>query len=93
MSTTQQPGKRAADEERDLIDLGGSRRKWLWPAVGAVVVLALALVLVLKFTGDDDKTVAGSHFGNDFQIAYQPAAPPRRRSSTTSTRRSRRTTA
>lgn len=74
MSTTQQPGKRAVDEEKDLIDLGGSGRKWLWPAVGAVVVLALALVLVLKFTGGEDEAVAGSHFGNDFQIAYQASS-------------------
>lgn len=78
MSTTQQPGKRAADrvdgEAKDLIDLGGSRRKWLWPAVGAVAVLALALVLVLKFTGDGDEPVAGSHFSDDFEIAYQASS-------------------
>lgn len=74
MSTTQQPGRKIIEEASDLIDLGGARRKWLWPAVGAVVVLALALFLVFKFTGDDEKTVAGSHFGNDFEIAYQASS-------------------
>ncbi|MFC7503420.1 MetQ/NlpA family ABC transporter substrate-binding protein [Nocardioides sp. GCM10030258] len=74
MSTTQQPGRKTIEEASDLIDLGGARRKWLWPAVGAVVVLALALFLVFKFTGDDEKTVAGSHFGNDFEIAYQASS-------------------
>jgi len=74
MSTTQQPGRKTIEEASDLIDLGGARRKWLWPAVGAVVVLALVLFLVFKFTGDDEKTVAGSHFGNDFEIAYQASS-------------------
>lgn len=74
MSTTQQPGRKTIEEASDLLDLGGARRKWLWPAVGAVVVLALALFLVFKFTGDDEKTVAGSHFGNDFEIAYQASS-------------------
>jgi D-methionine transport system substrate-binding protein len=74
MSTTQQPGKRAADEAKDRIDLGGGRRRWLWPVVGGVVVLALALALVLRFSGDDEKAVDGSHFGNDFKIAYQASS-------------------
>ncbi|WP_182377170.1 MetQ/NlpA family ABC transporter substrate-binding protein [Nocardioides sp. WS12] len=74
MSTTQQPGKKIAEEVGDLIDLGGARKKWLWPAVGAVVVLALALFLIFKVTGDDEKAVAGSHFGNDFEIAYQASS-------------------
>ncbi|KRC54870.1 MULTISPECIES: MetQ/NlpA family ABC transporter substrate-binding protein [unclassified Nocardioides] len=74
MSTTQQPGKREADAGRDAIDLGGSGRKWLWPVAAGVVVLALALFLVLKLTGSDEKAVEGSHFGNDFQIAYQASS-------------------
>ena len=74
MSTTQQPGKRAAEDANDAIDLGGGRRTWLWAAIAGVVVLALAVFLVLRFTGDDEKAVAGSHFGNDFKVAFQASS-------------------
>lgn len=74
MSTTQQPGQKRAEDSTDHIDLGGGARRWLWPVVGAVVVLALALFLVLKLTGDDKESVAGSHFSNDFKIAYQASS-------------------
>ncbi|GAA1522235.1 MetQ/NlpA family ABC transporter substrate-binding protein [Nocardioides humi] len=74
MSTTQQPGRRTADEGADAIDLGGARRRWLLPAIGGIVVLALVVLLVLKLSGGDEKTVAGSHFGDDFQIAYQASS-------------------
>ena len=74
MSTTQQPsGSRTQPDHSDL-DLGGGRRRWLVPAVIGVVVLAVALTLVLRFTGDDQKTVAGSHFSNDFTIAFQASS-------------------
>ncbi|WP_377321825.1 MetQ/NlpA family ABC transporter substrate-binding protein [Pimelobacter simplex] len=74
MSTTQQPGRRTSEPD-DAIDLGRSPRRWLLPGIGAVVVLALAVFLVVRLTGGgDDKTVAGSHFGSDFQIAYQASS-------------------
>lgn len=74
MSTTQQPGRRTT-EAADAIDLGRSPRRWLLAGLGAIVVLALAVVLVVRLTGGgDDKTVAGSHFGSDFQIAYQASS-------------------
>lgn len=73
MSTTQQPGRRVADQPDD-IDLGGGPKKWLLSLIGGVVVLALAVFLVLRFTGDKDEVVAGSHFSDDFQIAYQASS-------------------
>jgi D-methionine transport system substrate-binding protein len=75
MSTTQQPSSpgRTQPDHSDL-DLGGRRRRWLVPAVVGVVVLVVAVALVLRFTGDDQKTVAGSHFSNDFTVAFQASS-------------------
>ena len=72
MSTTQRPEGPPRDDTG--IDLGRTSRKWLWPALAAVVVIAVAVALVVKLTGDDESGVAGSHFGNDFQIAYQASS-------------------
>lgn len=72
MSTTQQ---RPAGDHRDTIDLGGSRRKWLWPAVGGFLVLAIIAAFIVKAVGgNDEKTVAGSHFTDTFEIAYQASS-------------------
>jgi D-methionine transport system substrate-binding protein len=77
MSTTQQPsstGSRPEEPGHADINLGGRRRTWLVPAVVAVVVLAVAVALLLRFIGDDQKTVAGSAFSNDFTIAFQASS-------------------
>ncbi|WP_408896186.1 MetQ/NlpA family ABC transporter substrate-binding protein [Nocardioides sp. R1-1] len=77
MSTTQQPRRRTPDpsDAADAIDLERSPRRWLLPGLALVVVLALAAFLVLRLTGgNDEKAVEGSHFGNDFQIAYQASS-------------------
>ena len=76
MSTTRQPSSSASRTRHDHsdLDLGGTRRRWLVPAVAGIVVLAVAIALVLRFTGDDQKTVAGSHFSNDFTIAFQASS-------------------
>lgn len=74
MSTTQQPGRRTSEAD-EVIDLGRSPRRLLLAGLGGLVVLALAVFLVVRLTGGgDDKTVAGSHFGTDFQIAYQASS-------------------
>ncbi|GAB3856029.1 hypothetical protein GCM10028801_12560 [Nocardioides maradonensis] len=73
MSSTQQ--KPHQDGDTQEIDLGGRGRKWLVPAVVGVIVLIVAGLLVAKLTGgSDSKTVAGSHFGTDFKIAYQASS-------------------
>lgn len=73
MSTTQQPSRPGTDDHD--IDLGGPRRRWLLPAIGGVVVLALVVALGLHLAGgDDQQTVDGSAFGTDFQIAYQASS-------------------
>jgi D-methionine transport system substrate-binding protein len=77
MSTTQQPSSTGSPPEEAVhagINLGGSRRPWLIPAAVAVVILAVAVALVLRFTGDDQKAVAGSAFSNDFTIAFQASS-------------------
>jgi ABC-type metal ion transport system substrate-binding protein len=76
MSTTQQPSgsQTRTEAEHDDIDLGGRRRRWLLPAIVGAVVLAVAVTLVLRFTGDDQKSVAGSQFSNDFTIAFQASS-------------------
>jgi ABC-type metal ion transport system substrate-binding protein len=53
------------------INLGRRRRRrWLLPTIVAVVVvIAAAVALVVK--GSSSKTVAGSHFGTDMQVAYE----------------------
>jgi ABC-type metal ion transport system substrate-binding protein len=72
MSTTQQ---RPAGDHRDTIDLGGGRRKWLWPVVGGVLVLAIVAAFIVKAVGgNDEKAIAGSHFSDNFQIAYQASS-------------------
>jgi D-methionine transport system substrate-binding protein len=76
MSTTQQPsstGSRPDDGHED-IKLGGGRRPWLVPALVGAVVLAVALALVLHFTGDDKESVDGSAFSNDFTVAFQASS-------------------
>jgi ABC-type metal ion transport system substrate-binding protein len=60
----------------DDIDLGSPRRKRLIGAIlAAVVVLAIAVAVIVKVTNHSDgKTVAGSHFGTTWQIAYQASS-------------------
>jgi D-methionine transport system substrate-binding protein len=71
MSTTYEP-RRADRPDPDDIKLGSSRRRWLIPAIGAVVVLAIVAAVLSKTTGGSDaKVVDGSAFGNDFTIAYE----------------------
>lgn len=56
------------------IRLGSTkRRNALYGLIAVIVVAAIALGIVLKVTGGNgnDDAVAGSHFGNDFQIAYE----------------------
>jgi ABC-type metal ion transport system substrate-binding protein len=75
MSSTQQSGRHTSDRDTQEIDLGGRGRRWLLPAVIGIVVIAVAAVLIAKFTGGSDaKSVAGSHFSNDFKIAYQASS-------------------
>jgi ABC-type metal ion transport system substrate-binding protein len=75
MSSTQQSGRHTSDRDTQEIDLGGGGRRWLLPAVIGIVVIAVAAVLIAKFTGGSDaKSVAGSHFSNDFKIAYQASS-------------------
>lgn len=76
MSTTRQhpsPGSQT-EADHDQLDLGGGPRKWLIPLAIGAVALAVALALVLRFTGDGAKAAAGSQFSNDFTIAYQASS-------------------
>jgi len=60
--------------ERPEIRLGSSTRRNLgYGAAGVIVVAAIVIGIVLKATGGNSAagTVAGSHFGNDLQIAYE----------------------
>ena len=80
MSTTHQPdqqtgGHRRAPDDRDAIDLGRGRRGWLLPLVIGLAVIAVAVGLFLKYGGgSDEKAVDGSHFSNNFVIAYQASS-------------------
>jgi len=74
MSTTQQPSGSHTQPDHTDLDLGGRRRPWLLPVVAGLVVLAVAVALVLRSTGGDEKTAAGSAFSNDFTIAYQASS-------------------
>lgn len=80
MSTTHQPDQQAgghhrAPDDRDAIDLGRGRRGWLVTLVIGLVVIAVAIGLFLKFGGGaDEKAVEGSHFSNNFEIAYQASS-------------------
>jgi D-methionine transport system substrate-binding protein len=80
MSTTQQPdqqtgGRRRAPDDRDSIDLGRGGRGWLVPLIVGLVLIAVVVGLFLKFGGGSDaKAVEGSHFSNNFQVAYQASS-------------------
>lgn len=76
MSTTQQPRGTDPDRpEHSDIRLGGGRPRWLVPAAVGAVILVVAAVLVVRLTGDNGgDTVDGSAFGNDFDIAYQASS-------------------
>lgn len=72
MSTTEK--SRAEGGHRD-IDLGGSGRKWLWPAIGGALVLAVIVAFIVKAAGSgEEDAVAGSAFSDNFQIAYQASS-------------------
>src|SRR5437868_11624279 len=71
MSTVQHPEKASENDAPVEIDLG-RRRRWLVPAIVAVVVLVAAVVTVaLVSNGSSRQAVEGSHFGNDLQVAYE----------------------
>ncbi|PWN01825.1 metal ABC transporter substrate-binding protein [Nocardioides silvaticus] len=77
MSTTHQPDQQTGgpNDARDTIVLGGGSRGWLIPLIVGAVVIAVAAGLFLKLGGgDDEKAVQGSHFSNNFQIAYQASS-------------------
>lgn len=69
MSATSQ---RPPHTEGDDIRLGSSRPKWLVPLVIAVVaVIAVAIGIKSFGGGSSEQAVSGSHFSDDFQIAYE----------------------
>ncbi|MEZ0578782.1 MetQ/NlpA family ABC transporter substrate-binding protein [Nocardioides sp. MH1] len=80
MSTTHQPdqqagGQHRAPDDRDDIDLGRGPGRWLVPFGVVVIVLAVAVGLWLKYGGGADaEAVDGSHFSNNFKIAYQASS-------------------
>src|SRR5436309_2232632 len=49
---------------------GGGPRKWLYAAGAAIVVVVVVAILVAT-GGSSSQAVAGSHFGNTMQIAYE----------------------
>ena len=58
----------------DDIRLGGGRPRWLLPVVAVVVVALIAVGLGVKLLGgggSDAAAADGSHFSDDFQIAYE----------------------
>jgi len=66
MSTEIRSGSEAPAEIR----LRRRRPRWLIPALAAVVIVA-AVAIGFAVTGSSSKTVAGSHFGTDLQVAYE----------------------
>ncbi|KAA1418572.1 metal ABC transporter substrate-binding protein [Nocardioides humilatus] len=80
MSTTHQPdqqtgGHHRAPDDRESIDLGGGPGRWLIPIGVVVIVLSVGVGLWLKYGGGaDEKAVEGSHFSNNFKIAYQASS-------------------
>ncbi|MDO7868758.1 MetQ/NlpA family ABC transporter substrate-binding protein [Nocardioides jiangxiensis] len=60
----------------DEIDLGGRNRGKILIALVALVLVIGAAVVTWRIASGDDETGAanGSHFGNDFQIAYQASS-------------------
>src|SRR5688500_10488904 len=75
MSTTHQPDQQTGGNHRDPIDLGRGKRGWLPPLIIGLVILAVAVGLFLKYgSGSDEKAVEGSHFSNNFKIAYQASS-------------------
>ncbi|HSX66663.1 MetQ/NlpA family ABC transporter substrate-binding protein [Nocardioides sp.] len=72
------PGHRALDDV-DL-GLGGGRRRLLVVLAVVLAVIVAALVAWRVVGGDDDASAAadGSHFGNEFQIAYQASSASER---------------
>ncbi|MBM7519909.1 MetQ/NlpA family ABC transporter substrate-binding protein [Nocardioides nitrophenolicus] len=75
MSTTRSNPDTQAPGDRPEIDLGGGgSRRWLVLAVVGVVLVGVVVALVLRGGGDSEKAVAGSHFSDDFAIAYQASS-------------------
>ena len=75
MSTTRSTLDTHTPGDRPEIDLGGGRgRRWILLAVAGVALIGVVVALVLRFAADDEKTVAGSHFSDDFAIAYQASS-------------------
>ncbi|GAA3679176.1 MetQ/NlpA family ABC transporter substrate-binding protein [Nocardioides ginsengisoli] len=58
------------------LDLGGRNRKKLIVAIAATIAVIAAGVGLWAFLGKDDSkgSVKGSHFGTEFQIAYQASS-------------------
>ena len=62
-------------ETRPELDLGTPRNKWLIPGLAVVLVLGIVLALITLSGGDGDAdAVEGSHFSDDFKIAYQASS-------------------
>jgi D-methionine transport system substrate-binding protein len=73
MSTGLHDSETASPENIGHVDIKlGRRRRWLIPAaVAAVVVIAAAVTTALTSGGPSARKVAGSHFGNELQVAYE----------------------
>lgn len=79
MSSTTQHRATPGDAPDD-IKLGGGRPTWLIPLLGALVVaIVAAVVLVRAGGGSDAQAVDGSHFSNEFEVAYQASSASERR--------------
>jgi D-methionine transport system substrate-binding protein len=61
---------RSGSETPAEIKLGRRRPRWLIPVIALVIIVAAAAI-VFAVKGSSSKTVAGSHFGTDMQVAYE----------------------